>query len=65
MSTTLYAQDSNQSVYRVAYAQFGGHSYTFGLVASHVSRSRQYTAITADVPLYLGVLHGFEYLGAK
>jgi len=61
VSTTLYGQDSNQEVSRVAYAQFGGHPYTSGLTG----QSNQHTAITADVPLYLGVLSGFQYLGGK
>ncbi len=61
VSTTLYANDSYEEVSRDASAQFGGHPYTFFLVGV----SEQHTPITADVPLYLGVLSGLVYLGGK
>ena len=61
VSTILYGQDSNQEVDREAYTQFGGHPYTF----IYIGQSAQGTAITADVPLYLGVLEGLRLSGRQ
>jgi hypothetical protein len=59
-SILLYGIDSSREVDRVAIAEFGGHLFTFTLTAT----SEQHTPITADIPLYLGMLSGFAYLGS-
>jgi hypothetical protein len=62
---TLYSNDNNDEVSRITFAQFGGHQFTFILLGSSRSEvTGQYTPIPADIPLYLGMLSGFQYLGA-
>jgi hypothetical protein len=51
--------DESQGVHRVAYAEFGGHSYDFVLADA----SAAHTPIIDHIPLYLAILHNFSYLG--
>lgn len=51
--------DESSAVHRVAFAEFGGHSYDFVLAGT----SATHTPLTKDIPFFIAMLHRFAYLG--
>jgi hypothetical protein len=61
-ATTVYGRDSSQEVDRITLVKLGGYYFTFALSAGTTGHK---APLPGDVPLYLGVLQGFDYLGGK
>jgi hypothetical protein len=58
--TTVYRGDDSTEVQRIAEVAFGGHNYDFILSGTSLS----HTPLLEDIPLYFGMLSGFQYWGA-